>query len=179
MDTKVIIYETNDSDQLDLIITILNDNNIDLVINENRNDQILGYVNSIYRYEIFVAVDQEDKAFNLINELTANNNIEAVISENKKKKYETVSDYYNDIFIKFDNKSTYKNMTWNWAAFFFTWIWYIYHKMYLYAFLTLVLIIGVSFLGSLPSHILHLGISVYVGIYGNYDKYQKYINKNA
>lgn len=178
MDTKIVIYQTNDENELDSIIDLLAANTIDFLVMNNRPDPYLGQKNILFMYDIYVPINQQDMAFDLIKSIITEDEIESSITE-PITNYKDLSQYYRNIFNKFDTKSTYSNMTWNWAAFFLTWIWYIYHKMYLNAIFTFALLLFVSFLGPIPSAILRLAISVYVGIYGNYDKYLSYKKKNG
>ncbi|WP_416825249.1 zinc-ribbon domain-containing protein [Ectobacillus polymachus] len=81
--------------------------------------------------------------------------------------------YYQEQFRKFDENNGAFKVTWNWAAFFFGWIWYLYKGMVGKGILYLFLLAFLAFSIQFP-----FVIWILTGIIGNYD-YYLYKRKNT
>lgn len=82
--------------------------------------------------------------------------------------------YYNEKFNQIEK--TGNKITWNWPAFFFNNVWFLYRKMYVqFAILFLVSL----FLGYIPvlGMVIKIGLPIACGMYGNW-AYLNHINKN-
>ncbi|MFW9331810.1 DUF2628 domain-containing protein [Paenibacillus polymyxa] len=71
-------------------------------------------------------------------------------------------------------KARYKIKKWNWAAFFFSYFWLLYRKMYLFGFSYLLFAYLIDFF--LPESYINLMIGIVLGFTGNYI-YLKFIEK--
>lgn len=61
-------------------------------------------------------------------------------------------------------KQTGKKTSWNWCSFLFSTLWFVYRKMYLYAFILFLVGSGLSYISSYLS----FAVTICAGIFGNY-----------
>jgi RNA polymerase subunit RPABC4/transcription elongation factor Spt4 len=86
-----------------------------------------------------------------------------------------VPQYYKEKFRRFDANGERFLATWNWPAFFFSWIWYLTKGMAAKGALMLGASLFVAIIGAITFPILWISISpainIYAGLYGNFDYY--------
>jgi hypothetical protein len=82
--------------------------------------------------------------------------------------YSKESDYYREKFDQFERNEGSFKLTWNWAAFFFWWMWFLIKGMWGKAIVLFFLALG---LWGVRSWIAIPALWVYGGLFGNYDYY--------
>jgi len=81
-----------------------------------------------------------------------------------RRDWSELKPYYQVAFNTIEREGGGMTVSWNWAAFFFPWIWYLYRGMVAKGLIALLLSLATS--GAA-----WLFISLYAGLYGNYDFY--------
>ncbi|MBN2653066.1 MAG: DUF2628 domain-containing protein [Spirochaetales bacterium] len=166
-----IIFRSNIEHELEVVEQALLDHEIEYKIERLHDNPIFGQNKKLWENEIWIKKEDFQIASELIDKTT-----EELSNTNQEpaKIYPDLSDYYNKIFKRFDEETTYFNTSWNWAAFVFSWLWYLYHKMYVKSAIILALEVGLILWLGAKGFIFAFFIIFFCGLHGNYHKYEQY-----
>lgn len=164
-----IIFQSNDERLFEQAIKTLIHAEIKYKIITPQHSPILGQNKELWEKEIWIEKSSFDLASSLMDELEI-----SLLYEEEAKAYPELSDYYNKVFVKFDTDSTYFNITWNNAAFVFSFLWYFYQGMYIKGFILSAIQIGLFVWLKAYGFIFFVLIAFFCGMHGNYHKYNKY-----